>query len=417
MTRASFTATAALALLVVSVLGAALLPQRPLLAAAIAFVACLSGLLIPRPSRLASTLAPEPPILPPTDHTEPIAHAAFLNALPDPAILLDDTGQVLAANPPAHVLIATGPLVGRRADEVFTRADLADVNRAAPPRRWTARMCFEGQERWIEAASANLQSFTLLILRDVHDAAEAARVRTEFVANASHELRTPIAAIRAGLETLDGPAAADPATAARVRQVLLTHADRLESIVGDLLRLADVERTDIPLICEPLDPETLERRLREDFTPACERKRLQLRFEWGVGVEGVPVDQRLVLLALRNLVENATAFAYENTPVVIASSRGERAWRIEVRDRGVGIPVAHQARVFERFYQVDSARPGGRPRGAGLGLAIVRHAVSVMGGDVFLESVWKEGTTVRIELPLAPPTSDPHTDHTPNPGV
>jgi signal transduction histidine kinase len=116
----------------------------------------------------------------------------------------------------------------------------------------------------------------------------------------------------------------------------------------------------------------------------------------------------VLLLILKNLVDNATKFAYEGTAVRVVGEiipiepgrRGREGARFIVSDRGVGIPIGLQSRVFERFYQVDPARTGtAHRRGTGLGLAIVKHAVKVMGGTIGVESVWKQGTTITVELP------------------
>ncbi len=340
-------------------------------------------------------------------HAESDADHALLDSLADAAIVLDRHGVILRANPMAERFVGAGPLLTRRAVEVFTRADLAGAHES-PPRRWIARMRIGGVERWVEATIGRAGDETILTLRDATDAAEASRVRTDFVANASHELRTPIAAIRAGLETLESGAMRDEQVAGRLLTMLIGQVGRLESLVRDLLDLARVESPDLPVRVEPLRAGELEDALRAEFAPVCAERRLNLRFDWGPGVDGAMTDPRLNALALRNLVENATKYAYEGTDIDIVGRVVEGRLRFEVRDRGVGIPVAHQQRVFERFYQVDPARSGGGKRGTGLGLAIVRHALRAMGGAVGLSSVWKEGATVWIESPIppAPPSSD-----------
>ncbi|MGD9693582.1 MAG: sensor histidine kinase [Phycisphaerales bacterium] len=325
----------------------------------------------------------------------------LLDSLGDPALIINPQGVILRANLMAERFIGAGPLQSRRVSEVFTRADLAAAY-DSPPRRWTARMRMGGVERWVEATIGRAGRDTLLTLRDATEAAEASRIRTDFVANASHELRTPIAAIRAGLETLEAGSIRDEQVAARLLKMLTGQVERLESLVRDLLDLARVESADLPVRVEPLRTAELEESLRSEFAPVCAERRLNLRFDWGPGVDGAATDPRLHALALRNLVENATKYAYDNTDVDVVARVNDSRLRIEVRDRGVGIPLAHQQRVFERFYQVDPARSGGAKRGTGLGLAIVRHAIRALGGSVGLSSVWKEGATVWIESPIPP---------------
>ncbi len=349
-----------------------------------------------RPGNPARSASPESPLA--TDALS--GYQLMLEALPDPALLLQRDGRVAIANASATSFIGVGPLAGRRADEVFTRTDLASAHKTCTPRRWTARMRLGSEERWIEASVGTVDEFALLTLRDVTESAETSRVRTEFVANASHELRTPIAALRAGLETLEQGAAPDKATASRLHRMLLGQVERLEALVHDLLDLASVESPEMTVRPEPLRAAMLEQALRSEFEPPCKARGLTLRFDWSESLNGVMIDPRLLTLALRNLIENAVRFAYEGTEIVVSGSADELRWRFEIRDRGAGIPLAHQPRVFERFYQVDPARSGGRARGTGLGLAIVRHAMRAMGGAVGLTSVWKEGTTVWLEAPI-----------------
>ena len=119
------------------------------------------------------------------------------------------------------------------------------------------------------------------------------------------------------------------------------------------------------------------------------------------GVRELTTDEKSLRLVLRNLIENSAKFAYEGTQITVRVTASRPGFvMFEVSDRGVGIPIGAQARVFERFFQADAARSGTAPRrGTGLGLAMVKQAVTRLGGTVGVESVWKEGTTMRVELP------------------
>jgi two-component system phosphate regulon sensor histidine kinase PhoR len=260
----------------------------------------------------------------------------------------------------------------------------------------------------------------VLTLRDVTELDQAVQVKTDFVANASHELRTPVAAIRSAAETMTA-AADDPAMMARLRGMIVSHADRLEEMLRDLLDLSRLESPDVPLTIEPINLGLLERSLRTLSEAASEERRLGLSFEIEPELEGLRTDRKLLTLILRNLVENATKFAHEGTTVRVTGQlieeRETRAEdgalsrrgvvRFEVIDKGVGIPLTQQERVFERYYQVDQARTGtgSAPtggswrRGTGLGLAIVKHAAKALGGRTGLSSVWGQGTTVFVEFP------------------
>ncbi len=248
----------------------------------------------------------------------------------------------------------------------------------------------------------------LLILRDVTDLARAARMKTDFVANASHELRTPLAAIRAALDTARAAADDDPALLIRFIDMAPPHIRRLEELTRDLMDLSRLEDPDLRVRVEPLSLIELRDSLAELFAQTAAARRVRLAFDFDHDLDGFRTDPRLVHLILKNLIDNALKFCRDDTPVEIiaAPTRARAATRsaeFTVRDRGVGIPLNQQQRVFERFYQVDQARTGVGSgltrRGTGLGLAIVKHAVGALDGAVALESVLHEGTTVRFTIP------------------
>ena len=197
----------------------------------------------------------------------------------------------------------------------------------------------------------------------------------------------------------------------RLTAMISGNVSRLEEMVRDLLDLSRLESTEAPANPEPVSLGELAAALSDDFGPALKERRLSLRFEIDPGVERLRTDPRLLELILKNLIDNASKFAYEGTTVRVLASpwtpeRGpgaqdqEPGVRIRVIDRGVGIPISQQQRVFERFFQVDPSRSGfAHRRGTGLGLAIVKHAVKALGGTIGLNSVWKQGTTMIIEIP------------------
>lgn len=251
----------------------------------------------------------------------------------------------------------------------------------------------------------------VVTLRDMTELAAALQVKTDFVANASHELRTPIASIRAAAETL-GDEHDDPAMRARLVRMIAEHAGRLQDLVDDMMdlsRLESPERDPVPTLVRMHE---VAASLGKTFEAVCGARRVGLAFEVRPGAEAIWTDRELLMLILRNLIDNATKFADERstvrvvaTPIDGAGSAGARASeaagvRLDVIDRGMGIPLNQQQRIFERFYQVDEARGAvaGR-RGTGLGLAIVKHAVKRLGGSVRVHSVWKQGTTMTVELP------------------
>lgn len=344
-----------------------------------------------------------------------------LDASADPAIAMNRSGVVVAANDAAGLFfgVSEGGLTGRRLRDLLTRADairtLEDALRRGA--RTASRVVLLGRtgERTCDlvVAPASLEpggasGAFVATIRDVTESVEAERVRAAFVANASHELRTPLAAIRAGLETIAAGAKEDPRMLDRALAMVGAQAARLEDLVRDLLDLARVESPELEVHREPLRTRELTASLHAGFGHALGARALGLEFRVEPALEGAMVDPRLLARILSNLVENSTKFAHEGSTIVVRGAlergpTGARA-RFEVEDRGLGIPLHQQARVFERFYQVDESRTwgraGARRSGTGLGLSIVRQAARAMGGDASLRSVLGEGTVVTVELAI-----------------
>lgn len=374
-----------------------------------------------------------------------------LDAIDEPIVATDTDGRVMVCNASAGAFLGTpsSRLVGRPVEEVFTHAELLRLHGLAGQAgkvRDRVRMgrpegerilevwgvALAGGERGSGAGERSGIGGVVMVLRDVTDLSRALQMKTDFVANASHELRTPIATIKASLETLEAGARDDPWMRDRIHAALMQQTVRLEEMARDLLDLTRLESTDgqaprrevsIPEIVAAVEPM---------FAKACEVRDLRLVFEVDPALDGAgeredehagrPVrsNRALLELILQNLIDNATKFALEGTVVRVViramgvakvGVRGERhvedgegspGLHIEVSDQGMGIPLADQSRIFERFYQVDEARTtlgGGHRRGSGLGLAIVKHAVKSLGGTIRVQSVWKQGTTMVVELP------------------
>ncbi len=348
---------------------------------------------------------------------------ALIDAQDDPAFLADFEGRIERCNGAAMRVFSSSSrsLAGRSLRELFTRADVIELIGAAQSGRRARQrtpLPTPTGERVFEIVVTPLDTPRTgnapiaMILRDVTELAETMRVKTDFVANASHELRTPLAAIRAGVETLVEGAKSDPRMLDRVLEMIAGHVARLEDLTRDLLDLSRVEQTGLTLRVEPLIVAKLVDGLRAELDPAVRKRSLQLEFDIEPTIDGVETDPRLLFVVLRNLLDNATKFCHERTTVTVRARWSEapspepdrRVARFEVRDRGIGIPLAQQQRVFERFYQVDPGRSGlgAQRRGTGLGLAIARHAVRALGGRIGVDSVWMQGSTFWFEVPTPP---------------
>lgn len=241
----------------------------------------------------------------------------------------------------------------------------------------------------------------VVVLREVTELRRLEAMRRDFVASASHELRTPVAAIRGYAETLAGGAIHDPQAASRFLAGLSRQAERLSSLVDDLLDLSRIESGGMRLAPEPIAAADALRRLHELSRDRAERKGVQLVLEPVPEELRIRADPRAVDMVVGNLLDNAIKYTPAGGTVTFGAGRGEAGGvRIVVRDTGPGIEPQHQARIFERFYRVDA----GRSRdvgGTGLGLAIAKHVAQQSGGDVGVESTPGVGSRFWVRLPAA----------------
>jgi two-component system, OmpR family, phosphate regulon sensor histidine kinase PhoR len=338
---------------------------------------------------------------------------AVYDALQSPVLATDAAGVVLAANAAAREFFSSrARLIGANIDELFTQAQVLGQHAAAlagSSRSSQVRLSQPDGLRVYQVLTSPIVLHegvrgVVLTMRDVTELAQAVQLKTDFVANASHELRTPLSSIRAATETLADGAWDDASMRERLTSVITSNAGRLEEMVRDLLDLSRLETPDAPVTREAVALREFAQQLQETFARVCDERSLTLDIDLREAPEQIETDRKLLTVIVRNLIDNATKFAYEGTSVAVRLDRlGDAGVRVRVVDNGVGIPLGHQQRIFERFYQVDPSRAGfAARRGTGLGLAIVKHAVKALGGTIVVDSVWKQGTTMTVELPELP---------------
>jgi two-component system, OmpR family, phosphate regulon sensor histidine kinase PhoR len=241
-----------------------------------------------------------------------------------------------------------------------------------------------------------------VVLQDVSELRRLQRIRTEFVDNISHELRTPITTVSLLAETLSLEGARlPPKTADRIEKIRV-ETDHLVTMVNELLDLSRIESGAGRLVIDEVDPEALARATTERIAHFAERSGVGLEVVVPAGVPAIRGDGERLGQALLNLIHNAVKFSPPGTTVTIRVTPGESEVTIAVEDHGPGIPRAALERVFERFYKVDRARTrsGG---GTGLGLSIAKHVVEAHGGRIWASSVEGEGSTFAFSIPLRGP--------------
>ncbi len=224
------------------------------------------------------------------------------------------------------------------------------------------------------------------------------RLRRDLVANVSHELKTPITAIRAHLENLlDGVEKPDPETI----QVMLTQSERLGRLVDQLLDLSRLESGDVPLEPERIELGPLVAQVLSEIEVARRDRGVQVEAEIPEDLPAAMADRERIHQVLFNLVDNAVRFTPAGGEVRVSASRHNGSVEVRVADTGVGIAPEHLPRLFERFYRVDSARSR-EDGGTGIGLAIARSVVEAHGGHIEAESRLGQGSVFSFELPAAP---------------
>lgn len=240
----------------------------------------------------------------------------------------------------------------------------------------------------------------MVVATDISQLRKLERVRQEFVANASHELKTPLASIKACVETLlDGGAIDDPEFRDRFLGMAAEQADRLDKLVRDLLSLTRIEsegRRDVEAVAiDRLVAECMGRQAQN-----AQKREIGLVSEPPAGVVQPLADEESLEHVLENLIDNAIKYTNAGGVVTVRWREEGGAFVLEVEDTGIGIPPQHLPRIFERFYRVDKARSR-EVGGTGLGLAIVKHLVQSQGGEVSVTSRVGKGTQFRVRLALA----------------
>jgi two-component system phosphate regulon sensor histidine kinase PhoR len=327
---------------------------------------------------------------------DPLEHE-LLAAMPDAAALVSREGWVRVSNAAFDTLAVSGRSLGLTPLEITRSVELSNAVKRA----------LEGTTRSLDLTinrsvyRANLAPLlrgeVLVILRDVTDARRAEAARRDFIANASHELKTPISAIHAAAETLADGAVKDPAAAKSFVDIIARHAKRMARLVDDMLDLSRIETRQWKLELIPVDATAVARQVVDLLRVTAREKGLTLGSEVPEGAM-VRGDPRAVEQVLVNLVDNAVKYTPRGS-VTIRAEKDGNSWILTVADTGVGIEAHHLPRLFERFYRVDPGRSR-EQGGTGLGLAIVKHLVQAMSGDVGVES-GPEGSRFWVRLAAA----------------
>ncbi len=322
-----------------------------------------------------------------------------LDTLPQGVIVCDENGEIVFRN-----ARAVGLMGGRHGDALAAQAvvDLLDdawqqgtaertLDLYGPPRRTLAV-----RTQLIDDGRRTLG--VIAVIDDISERRRLEEIRRDFVANVSHELKTPMGALGLLAETLVNET--DPVVAQRMDTRIHTEAFRVSRIIDDLLDLSRIEAEEAPPR-EPVLVNLVMAEATERVRAAADQRDVKIALEEPDPPVAVMGERRQLVSALYNLLENAVKFSYDGGDVRIAGRVVDQEVVLEVEDHGVGIPARDLERIFERFYRVDQGRSR-MTGGTGLGLSIVRHVAANHQGRVEVDSREGEGSTFRLILPVPP---------------
>lgn len=323
-------------------------------------------------------------------------------------MVLDADNRVVFANQALSDIfsIPLAEINGKRLLEAVRLVELSElveeVRREGCTKQKEMRIFFPSEK--ILLGTANLLELdggkgVSVVISDISEIRKLENLRQEFVANVSHELKTPLTAIKSCVETLLYGAIDDPQNNRKFLEKIEKNTANLSSLIDDILELSRLETYRKPAPFETFCLEEEVDRAIETLSDKIGEKQIEVIKIIKPGSCEIVGDPRHIYRALLNLLDNAIKYSNSGGKIEITCSRSEKELRLSVKDYGIGIPEEHQPRVFERFYRVDKARSR-ELGGTGLGLAIVKHIMEIHGGRVELESAAGQGAKFTLVFPL-----------------
>jgi two-component system, OmpR family, phosphate regulon sensor histidine kinase PhoR len=370
---------------------------------------------------IAPDTPPDTPPETPPETPEAPALASILEALPDPVLIVSPERRIEQANAAARDLFGPG-IEGAQVFSCIRQPEataaleqgfraLADAAAPSGPFEATKLMTTASTERtWQMQVSAlrpeaDAGGRLVVALRDISHLEEAEQQRRDFVANVSHEMRSPLTVLVGFIETLRGPARDDPAARARFLDIMEREAQRMTRLVADLLSLSKVESDEKIRPRAPVSIAEVLRATLAALRPQIDAAGVAVTLDDAAAPEAIPGDRDQLVQVFHNLVENALKYGAGGARIEIAVTRIDQvpglvgpALRIAVTDHGEGIDPIHIPRLTERFYRVDGHRSR-QMGGTGLGLAIVKHIVNRHRGRLSIRSGRGQGSTFTVLLP------------------
>jgi two-component system phosphate regulon sensor histidine kinase PhoR len=333
----------------------------------------------------------------------------ILSSMNEGVVLVDSLFRLKSMNPAAQDLFNVTTLTTRAGEprallEAIRNSELFNLVRRAHQEdstRETSIVVYLSRPRYMHLSATPVEvenePHVLVVLNDITRLKELERIRRDFVANVSHELKTPITSILGFVETLSDGAIEDREEAHRFLDIIASQSQRLNAIIEDLLQLSRLEQNQGEIHRESVSAHEIIDAVRSNVAFRAAERDILIRDEYQ-GRPTVLVAPGLVQQALTNLTDNAIKYCPPGSTVVLRVQRNSTEVVFSVADNGPGIPLVDQPRLFERFFRVDKARSRALG-GTGLGLAIVKHIAQAHGGSVTVDSFPGRGSTFHLHLP------------------
>jgi len=330
---------------------------------------------------------------------------SILDNMADGVILTDIEGNIVLTNKAAQRLFG---IMGENAKakpliEVVREHELNDILKSCleTGREQIAQFDSSTSNKFLRAIAILIdrerQGGALILVQDLTELKGLQTMRRELVGNISHEFRTPLAGIKAMVETLQGGALDDQTVASDFLGRIEAEVDRLVQLVAELTELSRIETGRVELELEPVNLNLLVEEVITQLKPQAERQGLSLKNELAADLPLVQAHKERIRQVIVNLMHNAIKFNRHGGSVSAATKRFEDTVVIEISGTGTGIASDDLPRIFERFYKADRSRAG---QGTGMGLAIAKHIVEAHGGEIRAQSEEGKGSTFSFSLPI-----------------
>jgi two-component system, OmpR family, phosphate regulon sensor histidine kinase PhoR len=333
--------------------------------------------------------------------------SAILGSMVEGVAVVNSAERLVFANPGfAGILgIDVPPKSGSALVEIVRQSELIEAVREVlrgEPRVEAEVVTGTLRQHFFAATVASVTegktSGAVIVLHDITDLRKLERVRRDFVANVSHEFKTPLTAIQGFAETLLAGALDDAQNRGRFLEIIVEHSRRLARLTDDLLKLSKMDADRLELEISDTSVTQFVETCIETTQRRAAAKELELIVEVPEDLPDIAADRRRLAEVLQNLLDNAIQYTLPGGQITLSAAHTAREVVFTVSDTGIGIPKADQPRIFERFYRVDAARSR-EVGGTGLGLAIAKHLVEVHGGRLWVDSEIGQGSQFHFSVP------------------